>query len=193
MMPLGSYFRGLGLAAIALVAAAGPALAEGGLPQLNPAGFAPQVIWLAISFAALYFLMSKVALPGISATLAARHQKLDGDLAAAEKFKADAEGAIATYKKTMAEARAKAQAEIKEAAAGVLAEAGKREAAFAAEVNARTKTAEQAIATAKTKALGDIRTMAGDATRELVARLSGAEPAAGEIAAAIEAAEREQR
>lgn len=190
-MVLASCSRRLGLAAILSMAAAGPALAEGGLPQLNPAVFAPQLIWLAISFAVLYFLLSKVALPSISSTLAARQQKLDGDLAAAEKFKADADAAIAMYKKTMGEARAKAQAAMKEAAASVLAETAKRETAFSAEVNARTKVAEQAIATAKTKALGDIRSMASEATRQLVTRLSGAEPAAADISAAIAASERE--
>src|SRR5260221_13032267 len=96
------------VAASLLAACTGPALAEGGLPQLNPAVFAPQLIWLAISFAILYFLLSKIALPSISSTLSARQQKLDGDLAAAEKFKAEADAAIAMYKKTMDEARAKA-------------------------------------------------------------------------------------
>src|SRR5712671_4709565 len=102
------------VAASLLAACTGPALAEGGLPQLNPAVFSPQLIWLAISFLALFFLMSKVALPDISATLTARQQRLEGDLAAAEKFRAEAETAIATYKKSISDARAAAQAQMKE-------------------------------------------------------------------------------
>ena len=176
-----------------LAACAAPALAaEGGLPQLNPKVFSPQLIWLAISFIALYFLMSKVALPDISATLTARQQRLEGDLAAAEKFRAEAEAAITTYKKSISDARAAAQAQMKEAAATIQAESSRREAAFASEINARTKAAEQAIAAAKEKASADIRAMAGEATRQLVTRLSGAEPAAGDIASAVEAAGREK-
>jgi F-type H+-transporting ATPase subunit b len=181
------------VAASLLAAGVGPALAaEGGLPQLNPAVFSPQLIWLAISFIALYFLMSKVALPDISATLTARQQRVEGDLAAAEKFRAEAEAAITTYKKSISDARAAAQAQMKEAAASIQAESARREAAFASEINARTKAAEQAIAAAKEKASADIRAMAGEATRQLVTRLSGAEPAAGDIASAVEAAGREK-
>ena len=181
------------VAASLLAACMGPAVAaEGGLPQLNPAVFSPQLIWLAISFVALYFLMSKVALPDISATLSARQQRLEGDLAAAEKFRAEADAAIAGYKKSIADARTAAQAQMKEVAASIQAESARREAAFANEVNARTKAAEQAIAAAKQKASADIRAMAGEATRQLVTRLSGAEPAAGDIANAVEAAGREK-
>jgi F-type H+-transporting ATPase subunit b len=180
------------VAASLLAAGTCPALAEGGLPQLNPAVFSPQLIWLAISFLVLFLLMSKVALPDISATLTARQQRLDGDLAAAEKLRAEAEAAIAGYKKSIADARAAAQAEMKEVAASLQAEGARREAAFATEVNARTKAAEQAIAAAKQKASADIRAMAGEATRQLVTRLSGAEPAAADIASAVEAAGREK-
>jgi F-type H+-transporting ATPase subunit b len=177
-----------------ILACAGSAIAEteGGLPQLNPAVFSPQLIWLIITFAALYFLMSKIALPTIDATLAARQNRIDGDLAAAEGLKAEAEATLAAYQKAMTEARAKAQGELKEAAASVAAESAKRETAFAAEVNARTKTAEAAIAAAKTAALADVRGMASEAARQLVTRLSGAEPAAADVTSAVAAAEREQ-
>jgi F-type H+-transporting ATPase subunit b len=184
------------LAAAGLVFAyAGQAMAgtEGGLPQLNPAVFSPQIIWLAITFVALYVLMSKIALPAIDASLTARQNRIEGDLAAAERLKTEAEATLGAYQKAMTEARAKAQAELKEAAASMAAEWAKREAAFAAEVNAKTKVAEAAIAAAKKAALADVRSMASEAARQLVTRLSGAEPAAADVASAVAAAEREQR
>jgi len=161
------------------------------MPQLVFADYAPQVVWLAITFVALYFILSRLALPGIARTLGDRESRLQGDLAAAEKFKADADASLAAYQKAMAEARSQAQLELKQAAAEMAAEAAKREAAFATEVNTRTKAAEAAIATAKKAALGDVRSMAGEAARQLVARLGGGEPAAGDIANAVAAAERE--
>ncbi len=163
------------------------------MPQLVFADYAPQVVWLAITFAVLYMILSRLALPGIARTLGDRETRLKGDLGAAERLRAEAEATLAAYQKAMTEARQKAQIEMKQAAAAAAAEAAKRDSAFMAEVNARTKSAEAAIAAAKTSALADVRSMASAAARELVGRLSGAEPAAADVAAAIEAAERSSR
>ncbi|MCK5167961.1 MAG: hypothetical protein KAQ66_11580, partial [Rhodospirillaceae bacterium] len=55
-----------GIAGIATYLTAGVAMAAGGgLPQLDLSTYSSQVVWLVISFAALYALMSTVALPRI--------------------------------------------------------------------------------------------------------------------------------
>ena len=163
------------------------------MPQLVFADYAPQVVWLVITFVALYFVLSRLALPGIARTLGARENRLQGDLSSAETLKAEADASLAAYQKAIADARAKAQAEMKQVAADMAAEAAKREAAFAAEVNSRTKAAEASIAAAKKAAMGDIRGMASDVARQLVGRLAGTEPSAGDVANAVTAAERESR
>jgi F-type H+-transporting ATPase subunit b len=163
------------------------------MPQLVFADYAPQVVWLVITFVALYFILSRLALPGIARTLGERESRMQGDLAAAEKLKAEADTTLAAYQKAIAEARAKAQAELKQAAADMAAEAARREAALSAEVNTRTKAAEASIAAAKNAALGDIRNLASEAARQLVTRLAGVEPSASDIANAVAAAEREGR
>ena len=60
------WSRRIGLAAVATVAAL-PSWAAtdgggGGLPQLDVSTFPTQVFWLFVSFALLYFVMSKVAI-----------------------------------------------------------------------------------------------------------------------------------
>ncbi|MEA2780675.1 MAG: F-type H+-transporting ATPase subunit b [Rhodospirillaceae bacterium] len=161
------------------------------MPQLVFADFAPQLVWLAITFVALYVILSRLVLPRIAGTLASRENRLQGDLAQAEKLRADAEAALVAYQKTMSDARAAAQTELKQAAAEMAAEAAKRESAFAAEVNARVKAAESTIAAAKQAALAGVRNVASEAARELVARLAGIEPAPEAVAAAVDAAQRE--
>lgn len=162
------------------------------MPQLNFADYPPQLVWLAITFLVLYLLLSRLALPRIGAAIEAREGKLKGDLDRAEKLKSEAEAAIETYRKAIAEAQAGSQAVLKQAAAAVAAEAAKREAAFAAEINARTKTAEEGIAAAKTAALGDLRAVAAEAAGELVARLTGNQPDSGAVDRALAAAEGSQ-
>ena len=159
------------------------------MPQLTFADYPPQLIWLAITFVVLYLILSRLALPRVGAALEAREGKLKGDIDRAEKLKAEAETALAAYRKAIAEARAGSQAEIKRAAAAMAAESSKREAAFAAEICARTKVAEDGIAAAKAAALADLRAVAGDTARSLVARLSGNEPEAAIVERALSAAE----
>ena len=61
-------------------AAQGAEHASGGLPQLNPDFFSPQLIWLGISFITLYYLMSKVALPKVAEVLEERQERITNDL-----------------------------------------------------------------------------------------------------------------
>jgi len=48
------------------------------MPQLDIATFAPQLVWLAISFILLYVLMAWVGLPRISKAIAARRARMLG-------------------------------------------------------------------------------------------------------------------
>ena len=70
---------------------------SGGLPQLNPADFAPQLIWLAITFAVLYFILARVALPRIGEVIEERRDRVQRDLDSAERFKKETDAALAAY------------------------------------------------------------------------------------------------
>jgi F-type H+-transporting ATPase subunit b len=162
------------------------------MPQLVISDFAPQVVWLVITFAVLYFLLSKLVLPGIARTLGDRDAQLKQDIERAERLKSEAETALGAYQKAIAEARLKAQGEIKAAAEAMAAEASRRGSELAADIHERTKAAEAGIARAKTAALADLRGVAGEAASQLVSRLAGVAPAAAELAEAIESVGRER-
>ena len=95
-------------AGLAALVASGTVLAKegsGGMPQLDYHDFAPQLVWLAIAFVALYFVMSRLAVPAIADTLAKRQARIQGDLDAAEKANEDTRALVADYEKRLADAR----------------------------------------------------------------------------------------
>jgi F-type H+-transporting ATPase subunit b len=57
------------------------------MPQLDLATFPPQLIWLAITFVALYLVMRAVGLPRVGAVIAARRARIDGDLEKAAQMR----------------------------------------------------------------------------------------------------------
>ncbi len=99
-----------------VVAAAAAATHEKktGLPQLNPADFSPQLIWLALTFVVLYLILARVALPRIGEVLDERRDRVQRDLDAAERFKTDTDAALAAYEKALSDAHGKASSMAKD-------------------------------------------------------------------------------
>ena len=72
--------------------------------------FASQLVSLVIAFVALYIIVSRIALPRVGAVIDARQNKIEGDLAEAQKLKDESEAALKAYESDLAAARSKAQA-----------------------------------------------------------------------------------
>jgi F-type H+-transporting ATPase subunit b len=144
------------------------------MPQLDVSTYAPQLFWLAVTFIVLYLLMSKLGLPRVSGVIEARRKRIDDDLARASEIKAEAEAAMAAYQRTLAEARAQAQATVRERTDRFAAEAAERQRQVAAALSEQTKAAEQQIAAAKERAFADIRNVAVEAARLITEKLTGA-------------------
>ena len=161
--------------------------AEGGMPQLNPHDFAPQLVWLAIFFAAFYVIVSRIALPGIEGVLHARQSKLDGDLSAAAKLKDEAASALKAYETALADARAKAQKTIAEQSATLAANADAHKKSVEADLNAKLAAAAEEIRQKRAAALANVQSLSTDIASDIVARLTGQMPDAGRVAQAVEA------
>ena len=80
------------------------------MPQLEIADFAPQLVWLVLTFGVLYALMARVALPRIAEVLDSRERRRADDLERAESLKAEAEGALAEFERVQAATQARALA-----------------------------------------------------------------------------------
>jgi F-type H+-transporting ATPase subunit b len=161
------------------------------MPQFDPAFFAPQLFWLAVTFITLYVLMSKVALPKIGAVLDERQRKIDDNLDKAAQLKAEAEAAIAAYEKALAESRAHAHAVIKEASDRLAQEADVRNKELAARLADQIKAGESRIGAAKDKALANVRDVALDVAGAVVGRLVGTGGDKAQLEAAVAAALKE--
>jgi len=158
------------------------------MPQLDVSTFAPQLVWLAISFIALYLLMSRLGLPRVDAIIAARRKRLDDDLARAAAMKAEAEAVIAAYQRTLAEARAQAQATIKERTDRFAAEAAGRQRQLAEALAEQTRAAEREIGAAKERAFTEIRNVAVDVARSVTEKLTGSAADEAKLAPAVDRA-----
>src|SRR5689334_16625032 len=82
----------------------------GGFPPFESRTFASQLVWLAIFFVALYVIVPKLALPKVGGAIEARQNKIEGDLAEAQKLKDQADASLKAYETELASARSRAQA-----------------------------------------------------------------------------------
>src|SRR6266851_3172914 len=157
------------------------------MPQLDISTFAPQLFWLAVIFVALYIVMKSVALPQVGRAIEARRQRREDDLGRAARMRAEAEAASAAYQKTMATARAEAQATLRQISER-MAEAAERQRQLAATLAGQIAEAERRIAEGKDQALAEIRGVAVDVGRAVVEKLTGSAPDAARMAAAVDSA-----
>ncbi|MGE0258201.1 MAG: F0F1 ATP synthase subunit B' [Alphaproteobacteria bacterium] len=156
------------------------------MPQLDIETFPSQLFWLAVTFIVLYILMSWIGLPRVTAAIDARRQRREDDLARAAELKAEAEAANAAFQRTMAQARAEAQAALKETTDRLAANAAERQHALAAALAKQIDEAERRIADTKQQALSEVRGIAADVAQAVVEKLTGSVPNQARLAAAVD-------
>ena len=142
-------------------------------PPFDPATFPSQLLWLAISFGALYLLMSRVALPPIGKILETRKATIDTDLAAAEVSRQQTDAAIAAYESALASAKAKAQGIANESREAIQADLAAKRAAVETDLSSKVTAAEQRIATTKAEALTHVDDIAAETAQTVVTQLIG--------------------
>jgi F-type H+-transporting ATPase subunit b len=162
------------------------------MPQLDLSTFPSQIFWLAVIFLLLYLLMARVGLPRVAAMIDARKARIEGDLERAAQMKAEAEAVMAAYERSLADARAQAQATLKEAMDRFAAEAAERQRRAAEALAAETSAAEKRIAEARTQALSGLRAVAIDVARTATRKLVGVDVDEGSAAAAVDRDMRER-
>ena len=158
---------------------------KGSFPPFDSHTFASQLVWLAITFVLLYVILAKVALPRVGGIIAERQKRIDDDLAQANSFKTQSDGALAAYEKSLADARSRAQSIANDMREKQAAEAETTRKKLEDQLQAKLADAEKTIAGTKQTAMKNVHGIATDAAKAIVERLTGKAPADNAIDAAV--------
>ena len=154
--------------------------------QLELEYFAPQIIWLVISFTVLWLLMAKLALPRIGLILEERQKRISDNLAMAENLKLDADAEIEAYETAISEGKEQARLIISEAIKSSASEAEKQTQELNMAISKMLKEAEERIESAKSLAIENIESSAVEITSDIIERITDKEIQETEVKVAVE-------
>jgi F-type H+-transporting ATPase subunit b len=160
---------------------------SGAFPPFETSGFLAQLIWLALAFGLLYYLMDKVALPRIQAILHARAERLRADLDQAQAMKAEADAAGVAFETALRTAQGKARDIAQTTRNDLAAEAEVKRKALEEQLNAKLAASEATIRTRTEAAMDNVRSIAGEAASAIVERLTGQAPDRASLDRALDA------
>jgi F-type H+-transporting ATPase subunit b len=154
-------------------------------PPFETKDFPSQLLWLAITFGALYYFMSKNALPAVGAVIEKRKARIARDLDEAAAMQQQADAAAEAHAKMLSEARRGAQSVAQAARDKLTAESDAKRKTLEDELAAKLAAAEKQIATTREQAMTNVGAIASEAAGAIFERLLGRKADAGAIDSAI--------
>ena len=162
------------------------AASAAGMPQLEFSTFPNQIFWLVITLLAIYYIVTRMAMPRISETLGDRQEAIAGDLEQAAALKLKAQEAEAAYTAALAAARAKAQEIATEARAEIQKDVDAATAKANAEIAAKAAESEARIAEIRDSAMTNVEAVAKDTAVAIVDALLPGSGSADAVEAAVQ-------
>jgi F-type H+-transporting ATPase subunit b len=150
-----------------------PAGGQPNFPPFNVESFPSQLLWLALSFGALYLMMARIVLPKLGGVIEARKARIAKDLNDAAAMQQKADAAEAAHEQTVAKARVKAQGLAQEARDKLAADTEAKRKGLEAELAAKLAAAETQIAATRDQAMSNVEAIAREAASAIFARLLG--------------------
>ena len=159
------------------------------MPQLNQLMlvYQSQWFWLAVVLLVIYVVMGRGMVPKIEQVVEDRNAKINGDLAEAERARAAADEAEERARAAENAARADAQGVTAAAKAGSAKDTEALLASADAEIGRKLAAAEASLAEARSAALASLESVAAEAARDVVAKVSGATVSDEQAAAKVKA------
>ncbi len=153
--------------------AEGAAEGDGGLPQFDPSWYPEQMFWLVVSFVLMFLLMNFVVLPRYARTQEKRKDVISVEIETARVANEEAKASLSATEKSLADARAKAQADVSEMLARVAEESNERQATQEKELQRKLHRAEEDIAVSRAKAFEQVRSVAEDLAETIISKVLG--------------------
>ncbi len=159
------------------------------MPQINQLSeiFISQLFWLAVVFGIIYFVIGRGMVPKIQGVVEQRDRKITFDLQEAQRAREEAEKTESAYRERMDASRGEAMKMAQAAKQAAARDAEQRVKAVDEQVGAKIAEAEARIRASVETAMRDIDAVAAEATRELVAKLTGQDVPADEARQAVKA------
>ena len=148
---------------------------SGGMPQLNPEFWISQIVWLILTFGALYIVLSKVILPKISDNLESRRSQILENIEIAEKQREESEEKVKEFEKIILNSKLEAKNLFNEARQKVLEDVDKKRSELEKSIEAEIVSAEKEIQSLNSNALENIKKIATDTSSDLISQLIGQE------------------
>lgn len=160
---------------------------SGSFPPFDPATFASQLVWLAITFGLFYVLLSRVITPQIGGILENRDARIKSDLAGAAKMKEQADAAIAAYEQDLATARSNATKIGSEAREKSKADADAERKSAESDLEIKMADADKRITAVRMAGMVSVGKIAEETVTAILAQLTGEKFNPAQITAAVKA------
>lgn len=160
----------------------------GGFPPLETEFFASQLLWLAITFGLLYWMMSKFLAPRLAGIIENRHDRIAFDIDAADRMRLDADEAQAAYEQELATARDRSHLIGQDAREKARADAEIERKRTEGDLERQLEEAQARIGEIKTRALADVDAIAVETTETILEALAGVSASREDVASAVRSA-----
>lgn len=170
----------------------GHATGNTGIPQMDVSTFSSQLFWLAVVFVAMLLVLSRFFMPRIQAILALRAERISQDLERAELCQKQASDAKTQYETARQQARDHAQSTMAQVHASVKAAADKQNAELDAIIKQKTDESAADLAKSVEAARQKLTPVAQEMTSLMVEKLVQDRPEANQVAAILEALEKQR-
>lgn len=141
------------------------------MPQLDISTFLPQLFWLVISFALLYFILSRFCLPKMVEVFRERDSKISHALSRAEKNKKEASRLKDDYEKVISQAMKTKSNMISEAVKEISTIMEHKVTEHELGMKVIVSESEQKIKEFRKKSSDDVKQIAAEAAQEVLSSL----------------------